>query len=255
MSSTLMLHCGGESATLEDIAAVPAPSETDSYKPLLHYDLALNTMRIGEEMMGLRDFKVEKAAFGLSNEGRRMFGLVSFKNGDTGMGLAVGFRNSYDKSMSAGFAIGGRVFVCDNLALAGELVVMRRHTGGIIEELKDKLVLIFHRAHQTWDSLVNDRQRMQECELSNDRAYEIIGLAYGRKLIGPRQFIRVGWEWRRAPRYEEFKGRNLWSLYNGFTEVYKGLPIHEVMDRHIKLHKFAGELIGSGVSKEIASAN
>jgi hypothetical protein len=211
-------------------------------------------MRIGEEMMALRGFKVVKAAFGLSHYGERMFGLISFKNGVEGMGLAVGFRNSYDKSMSAGFAIGGKVFICDNLALAGELVVMRRHTGNIIEELRDKLVLTFHRAHQTWDSLVEDRRRMQEVELSNDRAYEIIGLAFGRRLIGPRQFLNVVREWR-TPRYEEFKGRNLWSLYNGFTEVYKGLPIHEVMDRHIKLHRFAGELIGSGVSKEIASAN
>lgn len=254
MNSTLMLHCGGEPATLEEIAAVPAPQETDTYKPLLHYDLALNTMRVGEEMMALRGFKVEKAAFGLSHEGNRLFGLVSFKNGVEGMGLAVGFRNSYDKSMSAGFAIGGKVFVCDNLALAGELVVMRRHTGGIIEELRDKLVLTFHRAHQTWDSLVNDRQRMQECELSNDRAYEIIGLAFGRKLVGPRQFLRVCWEWRKAPRHQEFEARNLWSLYNGFTEVYKGLPIHVVMDRHIKLHKFALGLIGPGIP-EIASAN
>ena len=249
-----MLHCGGETATLEQIAAVPAPEETDTYKPLLHYDLAVNTMRSGEEMMALRGFKVEKAAFGLSHEGNRMFGLVSFANGVEGMGLAVGFRNSYDKSMSAGFAIGGRVFVCDNLALAGELVVMRRHTGGIIEELRDKLVLTFHRAHQTWDSLVNDRNRMQASELSEDRAHEIIGLAFGRKLIGPRQFLNVVREWK-TPRHEEFEGRNLWSLYNGFTEVYKGLPIHMVMDRHIKLHKFAGELMDSGVSAKIASAN
>ena len=238
MNSTLILHCGGEAATLEQIAAVPPPEETDSYKPLPHYDLAFNTMKIGEEMMGLRGFKVGKAAFGLSHEGRRMFGLVSFKNGTQGMGLAVGFRNSYDKSMSAGFAIGGRVFVCDNLALAGELVVMRRHTGGIIEELRDKLVLTFHRAYQTWDSLVNDRNRMQACELSSDRAHELIGLAFGRKLIGPRQFLNVVREWR-TPRHEEFKDRNLWSLYNGFTEVYKGLPVHRVMDRHIKFHKFA----------------
>ena len=254
MNSTLMLHCGGQTATLEEIAAIPVPEETDTYKPLLHYDLAVNTMRVGEEMMALRGLKVEKAAFGLSHEGNRMFGLVAFRNGVEGMGLAVGFRNSYDKSMSAGFAIGGRVFVCDNLALAGDLVVMRRHTGGIIEELRDKLVLTFHRAHQTWDSLVNDRRRMQASKLSEDRAHEIVGLAFGRKLIGPRQFLNVVREWK-TPRHEEFEGRNLWSLYNGFTEVYKGLPIHEVMDRHIKLHRFAGELMGSGVSEKIASAN
>lgn len=146
MNSTLVLHRGGKEATLEEVKAVPTPGETKSYMPLPHYELAVNTMRIGEEMLSVRGFKVDKAQFGLDKDGARMFGVVSFANGVQGMGLAVGFRNSYDKSMSAGFAIGGRVFVCDNLAMAGELVVMRRHTGGIIDELRDRLVLTFHKA-------------------------------------------------------------------------------------------------------------
>lgn len=112
MNSTLVLHRGGTAATLEEIAAVPVPQETGSYKPLPHYDLAINTLRIGEGMLGVRGFKADKSQFGLDRDGARMFGVVSFANGVQGMGLAVGFRNSYDKSMSAGFAIGGRIFVC-----------------------------------------------------------------------------------------------------------------------------------------------
>ncbi len=242
MHSNLMLHRGGKEATLEEIATIPTPEETKSYKPLPHYDLAINTMRIGEEMLSVRGFKVDKAAFGLDKDGARMFGVVSFANGVEGMGLAVGFRNSYDKSMSAGFAIGGKVFVCDNLAMAGELVVMRRHTGGIIEELRDKLVLTFHRAHQTWDSLVEDRRKMQALELTDDRAHEVMGAAFGRGLLEPRQFLRASREWRR-PEHTEFEPRNMWSLYNAFTEVYKSFQVHEVMERHIQLHKFATEVI------------
>jgi len=241
-TSTLCLHCGAQAATLEDIAAVPVPVETDTYKPLPHYDLAVNTLRIGEEMMQGKGFRVDKATFGLNKTGGRMFGVVSFANGVSGMGLAVGFRNSYDKSMSAGFAIGGRVFVCDNLALAGELVVMRRHTGGILEELRDKLVLTFHKAHQTWDSLVSAREAMTRLDLSDDRAHEMLGRAFGRGLLEPRQFLRTAEEWK-TPRYEEFSPRNLWSLYNAFTEVYKGLQVHEVMERHVNLHRFTTEII------------
>jgi len=237
-AATLMLHCGAKTATLEQLAAVPLPEETPSYKPLPHYDLALNTMRIGQEMLGTRGFQVDQAQFGLDRDGARMFGVVAFTDGVEGMGLAIGFRNSYDKSMSAGFAIGGRVVVCDNLLLAGELVVMRKHTGGIIEELRDKLVLTFHQAHQNWDSLVEDRGRMQALALTDDRAHEILGRAFGRGLIAPKQFLRVSREWRR-PRHAEFEGRTLWSLYNAVTEVYKGLPVHLTMERHIQLHRFA----------------
>jgi hypothetical protein len=142
--------------------------------------------------------------------------------------------------MSAGFAIGGRVFVCDNLALAGELVVMRRHTGAIIEELRDKLILTFHQAHQTWDLLIQDRRKMQALELTDDRAHELMGRAFGQGLIAPRQFLGIGGGWQK-PRHSEFEGRTLWSLYNAFTEVYKGLPVHLTMERHIKLHRFTVE--------------
>ncbi len=236
--STLMLHCGARTATLEDIAAVPVPEETESYKPLPHYDLALNTMRIGEDMMVGKGFQVDKAQFGLDKTGARMFGLVSFANGVEGIGLAVGFRNSYDKSMSAGFAVGGRVFVCDNLAMAGELVVMRKHTGGIIEELRDKLVLTFHRAATTWNRLVEDRKRMQDTSVDDDLAYAMMGRAYGHGLLSAGQLPKVNVEWK-TPRHDEFAPRNLWSIYNAFTEVYKGLAVHRVMERHIKFHKFA----------------
>ncbi|MBI2505575.1 MAG: DUF932 domain-containing protein [Candidatus Latescibacteria bacterium] len=237
-TATLMLHCGAKTATLEQLSTIPLPQETPSYKPLPHYDLALNTLRIGQEMLGTRGFQVDKAQFGLDREGARMFGTVSFANGVEGMGLAVGFRNSYDKTMSAGFALGGRVVVCDNLVLAGELVVMRKHTGGIIEELRDKLVLTFHQAHQTWDSLVEDRRQMQALELTDDRAHEILGRAFGQGLIAPKQFLHVSREWRQ-PRHTEFEERTLWSLYNAVTEVYKGLPVHLTMERHINLHRFA----------------
>jgi hypothetical protein len=241
-ATTLLLHCGAREATLEQIAAVPLPEETTSYKPLPHYDMALNTLRIGEEMLGGRGFRVDRAHFGLDRKGARMFGVVSFSNGVEGMGLAVGFRNSYDKSMSAGFAIGGRVVVCDNLLLAGELVVMRKHTGGIVEELRDRLILTFHQAHQTWDGLVEDRQRMQALELSDDQAHELLGRAFGQRLVSPKQFLRISREWRK-PRHAEFEPRTLWSLYNAVTEVFKGLPVHTVMEKHIRLHRFATQII------------
>jgi hypothetical protein len=61
-------------------------------------------------------------------------------------------------------------------------------------------------------------------------------------LIEPRQFMKVSREWRK-PQHEEFEPRNMWSLYNAFTEVYKGLQVHEVMDRHIQLHRFAAGVI------------
>ena len=45
-----------------------------------------------------------------------------------GVTLAVGVRNSIDKSLPLGFCAGSRVFVCDNLSFRSELMVHRKHT-------------------------------------------------------------------------------------------------------------------------------
>ena len=243
VGSTMVLHRGGQAATLQDLAAVPLPQKTDSYTPVSHYDLATNACRVGQELLEHRGWRLDGAQFGLANEGQRMFGLVAFRNGIDGMGLAVGFRNSYDKSMSVGFAIGARVFVCDNLALAGDLVIFRKHTGNLIDHLQDQLVLTFHKSQSTFDQLVDDRQVMLDHPIHEEEGFELLGRAYGRGLLKPRSFVGVVDQWRN-PEHEEFRPRNLWSLYNGFTEVYKALPNTELMQRHLDLHRFAMEVAG-----------
>ena len=51
-----------------------------------------------------------------------------------GMSLAMGFRNSIDKSMPLGICAGVTVFVCDNLALSGDFIKFRKHTSGLTDE-------------------------------------------------------------------------------------------------------------------------
>ena len=47
-------------------------------------------------------------------------------------GAAIGIRTSNDKSLALQLAIGYRVFVCDNMSFAGDLIALRRkHTGNL----------------------------------------------------------------------------------------------------------------------------
>src|SRR3990167_2609545 len=84
---------------------------------------------------------------------------------------------------------------------------------------------------------------MLDYPLSNDQGYQLLGQAYGRGLLKARSFTEAAEEWKN-PRHEEFSGRNLWSLYNGVTEVYKKLQPVEIMQRHLDLHKFGREVMG-----------
>ncbi len=60
----------------------------------------------------------------------------ALSNGDRGLGLD--FRHGNDQSMSLHLVAGTRVFVCDNLTLSGDMIVLRRkHTKGL--SLRDEV--------------------------------------------------------------------------------------------------------------------
>ena len=54
-------------------------------------------------------------------------------------------------------------------------------------------------------------------------------------MIKPRQLTQTLREWRN-PIHDEFKERNVWSLYNAMTSALKSTPPNKIMEKHIDLH-------------------
>ncbi|MBT6012439.1 MAG: hypothetical protein HOG80_13785, partial [Candidatus Marinimicrobia bacterium] len=81
---SLLLHCGAEDATINDLAAIPLPQETRTYKPVGHDALAnmLSSMAVNL----LPEFELDNTQFGLARDGAKMFGVQTFKNGDSALG-------------------------------------------------------------------------------------------------------------------------------------------------------------------------
>src|SRR4029079_3093952 len=81
------------------------------------------------QTLGEAGYQVERTKLGVSHDGQRFFGTLDLVAPlATGVTLAVGLRNSVDKSFPMGFCAGSRVFVCDNLAFRSDLLVRRKHT-------------------------------------------------------------------------------------------------------------------------------
>ena len=129
----------------EWIGDVPVPAPTDSWRPVAHGDVRDELI----EGMNRRGMTVINERWALSTNrgdasdrptrpadgtytgpGSRVFGLLEFANGDDA-NLAIGVRNSYDKTLALGIAVGASVFICDNLMLNGDAVQYRKHTSGI----------------------------------------------------------------------------------------------------------------------------
>lgn len=230
----MVIHRGGELITKDQLDLIKVPEATDSYVPVSHYALADKVATISMDI--LRDYSLIGETYAVARKGNQMFALLKFKNDNKEMGLSVAFRNSYDKSMSVGLAIGAQVFVCDNLALHGDIAVMKKHTKNVWSELEDLAIASLYKAHKNFEKVVIDSQRMKGIALTDDEAYRLMGYLYGHDLVSPRQLTVLKDEWMK-PSHEEFKERNLWSLFNATTESLKSCPPTVIMEKHAGVYQ------------------
>jgi len=230
---TLLLHQGGKQCSLQDLRDIPMPAETRSFKPVSHYDLAVNIAKVAGDL--LSEFTLKNSQYGVARNGGQLFGVHTFQNSNSELGLSIAFRNSMDKSLSVGMAFGASVFVCDNLALLGEIVKIRKHTTFVHHDLEEMILTGVYRARTSFISAVDDARLMQQIEISTDGAYRALGHLFGHKVLSPRQMPVALKEWN-LPSHEEFEPRTLWSLYNAVTEALKSSPPQSIMERHIQLH-------------------
>ena len=135
MAATLI---SSNKVDLDTLKEIEIPRQTKSYIPVSHVDFINNTKDIANRVLDKHELHSEQ--YGIARDGKQMFGTLtyreSFHDDPQSIGLSIGIRNSYDKSMSLGLCSGASVFVCENLMMTGEVVIMRMHKGNIIDELK-----------------------------------------------------------------------------------------------------------------------
>lgn len=238
--SSLMLHCGGKPISYEGLESIPVPAETATYKPISHFDLARQVKTVGQDL--LKGFSLYSESYGVAREGSQMFAIQTYKNGGDELGLSIGFRNSLDKSMIVGFAFGSSVFVCDNLALRGDIQYMRKHTGNVVQELTERLIVVCYQSIKQHNEIQVFAEDMKRITLADREAFSVMGELYGTEVISPRQLTTVKSEWLK-PSHEAFQPRTAWSLYNAFTEALKTSPPACVMENHLSLSKYFGDVV------------
>ena len=239
---SLLLHKGAELATIEQLAAIPLPKETRTYKPVAHVDLVnlLSSMAVNL----LPEFELVNTQLGVTKDGQKLFGVITLKNDHTELGLSIGFRNSYDKSLSVGIVTGSSVFVCDNLMLTGDLTVLRKHTSNVISDIDALALSTIYKSREAFKQIQDDVEIMKEIPMSDDEAYRTLGLIYGRGIITPRQIPVVKNEWLK-PSHDDFQDRSLWSFYNACTEALKSSPPQSIMERHLKVHSQIMDMVSA----------
>ena len=216
----LTIHGGNhELVTVEKLAEVATPAPEKTWYPIPHARL-LDSVRKTVEKSGLH---VVTETHAIAKGGLRYFGMMQLANGKNpdDYSLVVGLRNSHDKSIVAGLAVGAGVHVCDNLSFSSDIIIDRKHTRNIERDLPTLIESAVGRlgdARRTQDERITVYKRT---ELADAQAHDLVIQAYDAHIVPVTRIPEILAEWR-APRHPEFKeGRNAWRLFNAFTEGLK----------------------------------
>ncbi len=98
----LIAHRGAQLLPREALLDLATPEPTETHKPIRH-------VRVVEaliESLGFRHTEVLEDQYAVTPDGNRMFGVLQIDVEDSGVRLALGVRNSHDKSFSLAFTVG-----------------------------------------------------------------------------------------------------------------------------------------------------
>lgn len=254
-SPKVNLHiCGGNRSLVdfEQVVGIPTPpveyrkkenangERAVSYQPIAHHEVVNRTKRFLDE----NGFTIQDEVHSLARANQHYFGLFAVDHPNreaSDRGCVVGIRNSHDKTFPAGLCAGDAPFVCDNLIFTNTIKLARRHTRNILNDLDTTINRAIGKLFNFWHGQDERINAYKQVELSNAQVNDIVIRACKAGALPKSKIIDVVDQWESSD-HSEFWDRNVNSLYNAFTEVYKGnlvaLPnrsdaLHSVLDSEV----------------------
>ena len=253
--STLMLMCGGNAVSMDDVRGTVTPAPTATHYPVAHETVIDSVI----ETLGDLGWSVSEQVHALAGvDGARYFGLLKLArnggdigkayglmNGESAFDWVIGLRNAHDQSFAAQGMLGVNLGICDNLNFSGRgssvFHFARKHTRFISRDWAGLVSKAFGCMAQ---AMATETARMEaykayalpEGKQGDYVAHDFMVRAIQRRAINPTQLPRVLSEWTRADGSGGFAERaaefgddaynrpTAWKLFNCFTEIEKQSP-------------------------------
>ena len=239
--------CGGNHSlvSLDEVANVPTPpveyrqkenangERTVSYQPIAHHELVNRT----KGFLASNGFTIQDEVHSLARNNNHYFGLFSVEHPNreaTDRGTVVGIRNSHDKTFPAGLCAGDAPFVCDNLIFTNTIKLARRHTRNILQDLDFTINRALGKLFGFWHGQDSRIEAYKNRSIGNVLAHDLIIKAVRAGALPKSKVLDVADQWESSD-HPEFHSRDVNSLYNAFTEVYKG-NLTQLPNRSDALH-------------------
>lgn len=219
----LILHCGARAIDRTALYALPEPEPMGRFHaPIHHADFI-------EQVEGTivdHGYDIVDQAFGVTNEGARLFGLMSVQHqalaAFDGGEFVIGFRGSHDQSLPRGLAAGSRIFVCDNLAFSGEVVMHTKQTTNLHLRLPMLLDEMVATLGLRFESQVKQFESYRGTQITDGLASQALVHMARNGVINWSELGKVDEQWRDPAHAEHAEdGASVWRLFNAATQVMK----------------------------------
>lgn len=234
---------------LSTLLSVPAPIATNTYAPISHGEIhRAIEVEAQQNAFDIRDISIK------TKTGKNCIVMYSLTDGlssyqDPEIGIRVGFKNSYDRTMSFGFAIGSEVFICSNGMVSGEYTIKKQH------RMRDVNVYARELIHEYFGRIRGEHQRniifaneLKKIDVTEKLAAEIVGeLFIDGKIINQGQLRKMTNEMYSSDKFNKFEnGKNItaWDLYNHGTEALKNAANINFFNRHVAYNDYFREKFG-----------
>lgn len=222
-----------EKANLINVAK---PEQTRWYKPIEHerlMDLTLN----GIVSAG---FQLDKEEYSASQGGLIANGKYTIRNiADSEMQIQIGWQNSYNKKISLKWAIGTRIFICQNGCVSGNYGHFKRKHVGDVQEFTPRYITEYIKtSEEVFTQMQKDRDIMKNVEIDRHIAAQLLGEMYFEHDFIQSTQLNIIKRELDAPTYDYGSTGSMWELYNFCTFSMKDIHPTLWMDSHIDAHSF-----------------
>ena len=238
-------------STKDVLLRAEVPQQTRTYKPITHQQLIDLTL----ESIQQAGFTLDKELYSSTPDGQIANGNFTISNvTDKEMQLQIGWQNSYNKTLSLKFAIGARIFICQNGSVHGDMGSFRKKHMGTVQEFTPAAITEYiKQAGDTFQTMQTERESMKQIEVSRRTQAELVGrLLLEEKLISTMQVNQIAAELTN-PTYDYGAPGSMWELYQFTTQTMKETHPRFWINDHMQAHKFFVNEAGIMVtSREIA---
>ena len=227
--------------TLEQLRTLPMPVTLGPiHAPVPHHLLAEGIEVEAQE----RGYNIIKTQYAVSKDESKLFGVVDLMPKGvvdvTERALSIGFRNSTNSTLAIKLVAGTRVFVCDNLALSGDMIaVLRRNTNGL--DLEDELREGFSKFLAHASTLDMHIARMQATAITDIAAKAQIFDVFNSRILPVHLFDDVAsFYFKPTEDMTDCTPRSLWGVHNAFTRSMKTMQPAAAFRANIALGRAFG---------------